>query len=91
MMVIEKNKTKILIGLIDVLLVNWFQTFLIGAKLNEISKIAPKRAISQYVDNVTFPILIFGNNKTDNVTRTNVIKQITNVGIINNVYYLPLD
>ena len=86
--VIEKNKTMIFNGFIDVFDVNWFQTSLIGAYPCAINKIAPNKATMQYVDKVIFPILIFGKKRIERVTKTNVIKQIISVGIIHNVYYL---
>ena len=45
--VIEKNKTRIFNGLIDVFDVNWFQTSLIGANPIEIKRIAPISATTQ--------------------------------------------
>ncbi len=86
--VIEKNKTRIFNGLIDVFDVNWFQTSLNGAYPCAINKIAPNKDTIQYVDKEIFPILIFGKKRTERVTKTNVNRQITSVGIIHNVYYL---
>ena len=89
--VIVKNKTRIFNGLIDVFDVSWFQTSLIGANPMEIKRIAPTNATTQYVEIENLLILIFGNKRIDSVTKTNVSKQITNVGIIHKVYYLPLN
>ena len=89
--VIEKNKTRIFNGLIDVFDVSWFQTSLIGAKPIETKRIAPINPTTQYVEIENLPILIFGNSRIDKVTKTNVIKQIIRVGIIHKVYYLPLN
>ena len=56
---------------------------MIGARLVTKRIIAPVRAIIQYVEICIFPILILGNKRIDNVTKTNAIDEIIIVGIIN--------
>ena len=80
--VIEKNKTRILIGLTVVLFIICSQTSLIGAKENANNKEAPITAIIQYVPILIFPILIVGKNKIEAVILMNVITEIIMVGII---------
>ena len=66
----------------DLELNNCFPTSPIGASPNAKRKIAPTRAIIQYVPTLIFPIFKFGKNKIDKVINTNVIEAISIVGII---------
>ena len=81
-MVIEKNKTSNLIGLIFVSAVNCLNTSFTGANWNAKMMIAPNRAITQYVLILIFPILILGRTSRDTAMSMNVITEIIIVAII---------
>ena len=81
-MVIEKNKTNILSGLIAALLVQEAPISLIGHKVVITKITAPNKAMSQYVSKVIFPNLSLGKNRVDNVIPRNVITEIMIVAII---------
>ena len=90
MIVIEKNKAKILRGLMLLEAVNWLNTSFIGAKEKANNITAPNKAIIQYVSSLIFPILICGKNMIDRVINRNVIIEIIKVAIIKpNINYLP--
>ena len=90
MKVIEKNKTKILSGLIFESAVNSLKTSSAGEKENANNITAPIRAIIQYVFMLIFPILIFGNKNNDMMIVTNVTLEITMVGIITTIEIMCL-
>ena len=81
-MVIEKNKTNILSGLIAALLVQELPISLIGHKVVATKITAPNKAISQYVSKENFPNLSLGKNNVDRVIPKNVITEMTIVAII---------
>ena len=86
----EKKRIIILIGFIEVLLVNWVNTSFIGTnwKIKRIE--APTKEIIQNVEMLILPILIFGKKRIDSVIVMNVRQEITRVAIIkHNRYYTP--
>lgn len=87
--VIEKKRTNIFQGLIEVLLTSCSPTSFIGASPPIKRTTAPSKATIQYVSNLNFPIRMCGNNKIDNITSRNVIDDITVVAIITKKDYLP--
>ena len=78
----EKNRTKILMGLIFVSAVNSDKTSSIGAREKAKINIAPNKAIIQYVLKVIFPILNLGKKNNDAAINRNVDMEMMIVGII---------
>ena len=91
MVVIEKNKTNILIGLIDQSFTNCSPTSFIGANPHVSKMIAPTKAIIQYVSSLYFPIWTCGKNRIDAITPANVIEAIMIVAIMMSHNYHPFD
>lgn len=84
----EKNKTSILSGLIDVSLVNDEITSLNGARDVDNKMIAAINGSIQYVSIVTFPILKWGMNIIEAITPIKAKTEITIVATIRENYVL---
>ena len=84
-MVIEKNKIRIFKGLTALLLVQELVISLIGHNVVATSKIAPTKAIIQYVSILIFLIWMCGKNNIDRVIPTNVKPAIIIVAIIQTI------
>ena len=82
MIVIEKNRVSILIGLTAFLSVHVETISLIGQRVVVTSNNAPTTAIIQYVSSLIFLIRIYGNNNIDSVMPKNTKEQIIMVTII---------
>ena len=78
----DKNNTNIFNGLIEESDVNVVHISLIGTNLNNKSKIAPIRAITQYVPIFCLLSFTLGKNIIETVIAMNVIKATIKVGII---------